>query len=139
MRKSRFISLYRFFGMYAPFQSLRVAMYRKAGVHIGNVAVFGSHVFIGSYGDVTIEDGVSIQFNTHISASYYNPQHQEGKPDVGAVTVKRGTYVGMDAIILKGVTVGENSVVAAGSVVNRDVPANCMVAGVPAKVKKRLK
>lgn len=138
MRKSRFISLYRFFGMYAPFQSLRVAAYRKAGVHIGSVAVFGSHVFIGSYGDVTIEDGVSIQFNTHISASYYNPQ-REGESSVGGVTIKRGAYVGMDVIILEGVTVGENSVVAAGSVVNRDVPANCMVAGVPAKVKKHLK
>jgi acetyltransferase-like isoleucine patch superfamily enzyme len=42
----------------------------------------------------------------------------------------------MNALILSNVTVGENSVVAAGSVVINDVPPNCMVAGIPAVVKK---
>lgn len=45
-------------------------------------------------------------------------------------------WVGMNTIVLKGVTIGEGAVVAAGSVVNKDVPPHCLVAGVPAKVVK---
>ena len=57
--KVRFVSLYRFFGMFAPSQSLRVAMYRKAGAKIGKVQNFGSHVFIDDTAKrVIIEDNV---------------------------------------------------------------------------------
>ena len=45
-------------------------------------------------------------------------------------------WIGMNVIVLKGVTIGEGSIVAAGSVVNKDVPPHCLVAGVPAKVVK---
>lgn len=45
-------------------------------------------------------------------------------------------WVGMNTIVLKGVTIGEGAVVAAGSVVNKDIPPHCLVAGVPAKVVK---
>ena len=45
-------------------------------------------------------------------------------------------WIGMNVIVLKGVTIGEGAVVAAGSVVNKDVPSHCLVAGVPAKVVK---
>ena len=45
-------------------------------------------------------------------------------------------WIGMNVMVLKGVTIGEGSVVAAGSVVNKDVPPHCLVAGVPAKVVK---
>lgn len=44
--------------------------------------------------------------------------------------------IGMNVTVLKGVTIGEGAVVAAGSVVNKDVPPHCLVAGVPAKVVK---
>lgn len=62
----------------------------------------------------------------------YPPKHQE-------VIIGRNVWIGAGAIILPGVTIGDGSVIAAGSVVNRDVPDNVMVAGVPAKVKKWLK
>jgi acetyltransferase-like isoleucine patch superfamily enzyme len=52
--------------------------------------------------------------------------------------VKRNAWIGAAATILPGVTIGENAVVAAGAVVSRDVPANSIVAGVPAKVVKTL-
>ena len=45
-------------------------------------------------------------------------------------------WIGMNVIVLKGVTIGEGAIVAAGSVVNKDVPSHCLVAGVPAKVVK---
>jgi acetyltransferase-like isoleucine patch superfamily enzyme len=54
------------------------------------------------------------------------------------IVVKRNAWIGAAATILPGVTIGENAVVAAGAVVSRDVPANSIVAGVPAKVVKTL-
>lgn len=52
------------------------------------------------------------------------------------ITIGDHVWVGMNAIILKGVTVGEGSIIAAGSIVNKDVPPHCLVGGVPAKVIK---
>lgn len=52
------------------------------------------------------------------------------------IVIGNHVWIGMNVIVLKGVTIGEGAIVAAGSVVNKDVPPHCMVAGVPAKVVK---
>ena len=57
---------------------------------------------------------------------------------VGKIHIKKNAWIGAGAIILQGVTIGENSVVAAGAVVSKDVPANAVVGGVPSKVIKSL-
>ena len=54
------------------------------------------------------------------------------------VVIEDNVWIGMNAVVLKGVTIGENSVVAAGAVVTRSVPANVVVAGNPAAVIKQL-
>lgn len=54
------------------------------------------------------------------------------------VTIKDDVFIGARCIILKGVTIGERSVIGAGSVVSKDVPSDCIVAGNPAKVIKQL-
>ena len=54
------------------------------------------------------------------------------------VLIRDNVWIGMGAVILKGVTIGENSVVAAGAIVTRDVPPNTVVAGNPARVVKEL-
>jgi len=54
------------------------------------------------------------------------------------IVVKRKVWIGGAATVLPGVTIGENSVVAAGAVVTKDVPDNTIVGGVPAKVVKKL-
>ena len=46
-------------------------------------------------------------------------------------------WIGMNATVLKGVTIGEGSIVAAGAIVTKDVPDHCLVAGVPAKIIRR--
>jgi acetyltransferase-like isoleucine patch superfamily enzyme len=131
----------RFFGMYFPAESVRVAMYRKAGIKIGKPAYFGSNILIDViFCNVTIEDNVLLSGYSRIishSNVRYGWKADEGnrKP----VVIKRGARISMDVNILPGVTIGENSVIGAGSVVNKDIPANCMASGVPAKVIKYYK
>jgi len=61
--------------------------------------------------------------------------HQRRRQIVAApITIRRNVWLGAGAIVLQGVTVGEDSVVAAGAVVTRDVPPATLVAGVPARV-----
>jgi acetyltransferase-like isoleucine patch superfamily enzyme len=54
------------------------------------------------------------------------------------ITIKNNAWICMGAIICPGVTIGENSVVAAGAVVTKDVPDHSLVAGVPAKIIKQI-
>ena len=60
------------------------------------------------------------------------------KLELKSVTLKKNCWIGADATIMPGVTVGENAVVAAGALVTKDVPADTLVAGIPAKVMKKL-
>ncbi len=66
-------------------------------------------------------------------------KNRPARPPLATAPVKIGdnVWIGMNAVILKGVTIGENSVVAAGSVVTKDVEPNVVVAGNPAAVVKR--
>jgi acetyltransferase-like isoleucine patch superfamily enzyme len=130
--------LMRFFGMYAPLQSIRVAMYRKAGVYIGKPLYFGTHIFIDlTLGKIVIEDNVGIAGYTHILSHSFI--FQGYKTRTGAregyhpVLIKDGARIGVNVTILAGVTIGENSVVGAGAVVASDIPPNCLAVGVPAK------
>ena len=131
----------RFLGMYAPFQSIRLAMYRKAGVRIGKVAYFGSNIFIDVvFCAVTIEDNVLLAgYDRIVSHSNVRYGWVADEGDRKPVVIKNGARISMDVDILPGVTIGENSVIAAGAVVNKSIPANCMAAGVPAKVMKYYK
>jgi acetyltransferase-like isoleucine patch superfamily enzyme len=63
------------------------------------------------------------------------------RPSIAAkpVFIKDNVWIGFNAVILKGVTIGENSIVAAGAVVTKDVPPNSVVAGNPGVIVKRLK
>lgn len=105
----------------------------------------GSHVFVnqGSYirPYVTIEDRVSIGpfvrliSDTHdISAG----QRRTGTPRKDPIVIGAGTWIGAGATVMGGVTIGQRSIIAAGSVVTRDVPDNVLVAGVPARIIRRI-
>jgi acetyltransferase-like isoleucine patch superfamily enzyme len=65
-------------------------------------------------------------------------RHNTSETDIDKdVTLQNNVWVGMGVIILKGVTIGENSVIAAGSIVTSSIPPNCLAGGVPAKVLKK--
>jgi len=104
---------------------------------IGKSVKVSSHTFVCE--GVTIEDDVFIGHNVSFINDKYPRATTDGKPqteaDWGVVKtlVKRGASIGTSATILCGVTIGENAIVGAGSVVTRDVPDNAIVAGVPAR------
>ena len=105
---------------------------------VGQNCKISSHAFICE--GVTIEDGVFIGHSvTFINDSYPRATSNgalqtEADWKVERTLVKKGASIGSGATILSKVTIGENSIVGAGSVVTRDVPANVVVAGNPARV-----
>ncbi len=111
----------------------------QKGVKIGRNVKISTHTFICE--GVTIEDEVFIGHNvSFINDKYPRSANEDGTMQtesdwsVVRTTVKRRASIGTSATILCGVTIGENAIVGAGSVVTRDVPANSVVAGNPARV-----
>lgn len=81
--------------------------------------------------DVMLAPGVLISTASHpLDAKRRN----KGLETAKAITIGNSVWIGMGAKILDGVTIGDNAVIAAGALVNKDVPANTVVAGVPAVV-----
>jgi acetyltransferase-like isoleucine patch superfamily enzyme len=65
-------------------------------------------------------------------------RHHTSERDIDKeVTLEDNVWVGMKVTILKGVTIGKNSVISAGSIVTSDIPANCLAGGIPARVLKQ--
>jgi acetyltransferase-like isoleucine patch superfamily enzyme len=110
----------------------------QKGVKVGNRCKISSHTFICE--GVTIEDEVFIGHNvTFINDRYPRATNGTGQlqtqadwPCVGTV-IKRGASIGSGVTLLCGITVGENAIVGAGSVVTKDVPGGAVVAGNPAR------
>lgn len=111
----------------------------QKNARIGKNCKISTHTFICE--GVTIEDNVFIGHNvTFINDKYPRATNPDGSMQTDAdwkvipTLVKRGASIGSSATILCGVTIGENAIVGAGSVVTKDVPDNTIVAGVPARV-----
>lgn len=120
-----------------------------AGARIGDACSLGQNVFIGN--DVTIGDRVKIQNNVSVYdavtiedevfcgpsmvfTNVYNPRAAVVRKDAYRRTVvRRGATIGANATVVCGVTIGAYAFVAAGAVVQRDVPDFALVAGVPAR------
>ena len=115
----------------------------QKGVKVGKNVKVSTHTFICE--GVTIEDDVFVGHNV----SFINDKYPRSTNEGGAMQteadwkvvptlVKRGASIGTSATILCGVTIGERAIVGAGSVVTKDVPPGVIVAGVPARIIKRL-
>lgn len=110
---------------------------RRASLRIGNNCHIGDRTEIHCAYDVEIEDNVLISWNCNILDRDYHSS-MGGEEQVAKVHIKQGAWIGLGAIILKGVTIGEGAVVAAGAVVSKDVPDYYLVAGNPGVIKGRV-
>lgn len=109
-----------------------------AGSYIGRFAHINAWRDVNIGCDVLIADKVFISDCEHRFDDPTVPIRGQGDLFRGAVTLMDGCWIGTGAVILPGVSIGRNAVVAANSVVNRDVAANTVVGGVPAKFIKKI-
>lgn len=111
----------------------------------GKNITLGKNVFINAcchfqdHGGVTLGDGCQIGHNVVFATLNHGIAPTDRKNTYPAsIVLGKNVWVGSNATILQGVTIGDNAVVAAGAVVTKDVSANTIVGGVPAKVIRRI-
>ena len=115
----------------------------QKNAYIGKNCKISSHTFICE--GVTIEDNVFVGHNvSFINDSYPRATAANGQLQTEAdwkvepILVKKGASIGSGSTILSNITIGENAIIGAGSVVTKDVPADTIVAGNPARVKRKV-
>ena len=118
---------------------------------IGKGTWIGPFTLIDGSGDLEIGINCDISCGVHIythdtikrciTNKKFNKDGSVNRNLIERAPVKIGNnvFIGANSTILKGVTIGDGAIIGAGSVVNKDVPAHCLVAGVPAKFIKKLK
>jgi acetyltransferase-like isoleucine patch superfamily enzyme len=109
-------------------------------IRIGRAVLMSPGSRISASDEIVIGDGVMMANGTYITDSDWHGIYDRTRRDDTPTPVRVGdnVWIGDHATVLKGVTIGENSVVAARAVVTRDVPANVIVAGNPARVVREL-
>ncbi len=120
-----------------------VAVFPPLYINNGINLSIGKNVFINfdctflALGGIIIEENVLIgpKVNLLTESHPLDPQQRDSLVP-GKIHIKKNAWIGANATLLPGVTIGENAVVAAGAIVSKDVPDNVLVAGIPAKIKK---
>ncbi len=133
--KRIFRNLMLFPSWFLPAKQMRAGSHRWRGVNVGKKVEIGYMVLIDNRRPelITLEDKVMIGAMAVVLSHDLSAKNTRGTEIVGPVLIKEGAFIGMNSTILPGVTIGEYSIVAAGSVVSRDVPPYAIVGGVPAK------
>lgn len=122
-----------------------VTVFIPLHINYGRHTKIGKNVFINfdcvflDLGGITIEDNVLIAPKVSLLTEGH-PTSIEDRHSLipKPIHIKKNAWIGANATILQGVTIGENAVVAAGSVVSKDVPDNTIVGGIPAKILKTI-
>lgn len=146
-------------GAYRTDEELRALMSRLVGYKVddgfrlfppvytdfGKNIKIGKDVFVNSgccfqdQGGVTLGDGCLVGHNVVFATLDHDKRPgRRGDMTAAPIVVGKDVWIGAHATILKGVTIGDGAIVAAGAVVTRDVPPNTIAAGVPARVVKTI-
>lgn len=139
---SWFLHSMAFFSIHSGFS---IFLQKKRGVKIGKNCHFCPYVQIDLIYPhlVIIEDNVTLGSNVMLFA-HMNPtanaffKKGDFPRKTGSVIIKHGAVVNPGAIVMAGVTIGENSIISPGSVVNQDIPDHCIAVGNPARVIKKI-
>jgi acetyltransferase-like isoleucine patch superfamily enzyme len=111
----------------------------KGSIAIGHYTMICPGVRIGSADKITIGNNCMLAGNSYITdADWHGIYNRITLGNTAPVSLADNVWIGDSAIVCKGVTIGENSIIGAGSVVAEDIPPNCIVAGNPVKIMKRL-
>lgn len=127
-----------------PCNAVRVTILKLLGANIQGKVTISQEFFVFDAGRtdlLSIDDGVGIGPRVTIvinSDPYPSPLQKIYPKKTLPVSIRKGAWIGAGAIVLPGVTIGEFSVIAAGAVVVKGVPAYSVVAGVPARVVRKL-
>ena len=131
---------------FAP-RKLRPILIRKMGCHVGKNTFFGDYVRM----DTSYADMIYIGDYTHITSGCRLLCHQRDLTGycvgdnaanlgykTGEIHIGKGVMVGMETIIMPGVTIGDGAIIGAGSIVTKDIPAWTIATGRPARVVKQI-
>lgn len=120
-------------GRYTPFLEIKRHLYNKAlGMHIEPKASVGLMVMVDVFHPdlITIGEDTIIGYNCTVLTHEYLQREYH----IGPVHIGKNVLIGANTTILAGVTIGDGATVAACSLVNKDVPPNTIVGGIPIKV-----
>ena len=134
--------LSRLFGYDVP-STLRVfpPLYTEFGknIKVGEGVFINAWCHFQDHGGVTIGDGCQIGHNVVFATLNHGISPEDRVNTYPApITLGKNVWIGSNATILQGVTIGDNAIVGAGAVVTKNVAANTIVGGVPARVIKRI-
>lgn len=132
--------LFKSCGRKRPFINRSVVFSCPGGIECGSHVIINPMCYFAAKGGVVLGDYVTISAGAKILSSslliengVVTRRHTHKK-----VVLEEHVWIGAGAIVCPGVTIGKNSIVAAGAVVTKDIPANSIAAGVPAKVIREL-
>ena len=113
------------------------------GLTIGSRCFLGRDVMLDLAGKITLEDWVTVSPRTiilsHLNVGFRNhPLLKPYPPQVNSTRIKAGCFIGTNSTLLGGISIGEASLIGAGSVVTRNIPAHSLAVGCPALIKKAL-
>jgi acetyltransferase-like isoleucine patch superfamily enzyme len=127
-------------GPFAFFTGARVDVCRGGTLKLGS-GYFNHNASVACFGRIEIGDGVAISDGVTLRDSDNHvltyADGTRSRPDPQPIVIEDGVWIGLNATVLKGVRIGAGAVIGAGALVNRDVPAKCLAAGVPARVIRR--
>jgi acetyltransferase-like isoleucine patch superfamily enzyme len=119
-------------GKFRIYSGSQIVVDENASLELGS-GYINSNSTISCFNCIKIGHDVAIAENVTIRDSD-NHSIVGGKPKTAPINIGNHVWIGLGVTVLKGVTIGDGAVIAAGSMVTKDVPPNCLAAGVPARV-----
>ena len=128
-------NLINYWAWFFPWKKVRVFFHRLKGVSIGKNVEIGYMVFLDNRRPelIVIGDNVTITSFSIVVAHDLSRRISHNEEIIGKVKISNGSFIGVNSTILPGITVGENCVIGAGSVVTKSTKPNTTYAGVPAE------